>query len=142
MFPPMAAATPQELARAFAAALGRRDLDAALEMWGENAAIVAADGSTIQGRAAIAEVLKTLVTNGTRVQVAVTNLYEAGGIALATGSLTLSGDGHDGPYEQRSDSTVVYARSADGLWRIALDAPWGLPGRAAAGSDGLPGQTR
>ena len=74
-------------------------------------------------------------------QVAVTNLYEAGGIALATGSLTLSGEGHDGPYEQRSDSTVVYARGADGLWRIALDAPWGLPGRAGAAPHGLPGVT-
>jgi uncharacterized protein (TIGR02246 family) len=124
----MAAATPHELARSFADAIARRDLDAALEMWGEDAAIVAADGSAIEGREAIADVLSALMANGTRVQVAVASPYEAGGIALASGSLTLSGDGHDGPYEQRSESTVVYARGADGLWRIALDAPWGLPG--------------
>jgi uncharacterized protein (TIGR02246 family) len=123
----MAAATPQELATSFAAAISARDLGAALELWSEDAAIVAADGALVEGRAAIAEVLEALVSNGTRVDAEVTGLYAAGAVAVATGSLTLSGDGHDGAYEHRSSSVVVYARGEDGLWRIALDAPWGLP---------------
>jgi ketosteroid isomerase-like protein len=55
-------------------------------------------------------------------------LFVAGDVATATGTLTLSGTGHDGrPFAQSSSSVVVYRRSVDG-WRIALDAPWGLPG--------------
>jgi len=123
----MAASTPQELAASFAAAITARDVGAALAMWSEDAAIVGPDGSLVEGRSAIGEVLHALISNGTRVRAEVSNLYESGGVALATGSLTLSGDGHDGPYEQRSSSVVVYARGEDGLWRIAIDAPWGLP---------------
>ncbi len=134
----MAARTPQELATSFAAAISARDVEAALEMWSEDAAIVAADGSLLEGRAAIAAVLEALVSNGTQVEAEVTSLYEAGGVALATGSLTLSGDGRDSSYVHRSASVVVYVRGRDGLWRIALDAPWGLPaqgtGAAPAGS--------
>ncbi len=119
----MPASSPEEVAQAFAGALARRDLDAALSMWSENAAIVAADGSLVEGREAIREALQALLSNGAEVRIEVARLFEAGDIALATGSLTLSGDG----FEQRSDSTVVYARDAEGRWRIALDAPWGLP---------------
>lgn len=119
----MAARTPEELAGAFAGALARRDLDDALAMWSEEAAIVAADGSLVQGRPAIRAALEALLTNGTRVSIELASLFRAGDVALATGSLTLSGEG----FEQRSSSTVVYARGSDGHWRIALDAPWGLP---------------
>ncbi|HXB15440.1 MAG TPA: DUF4440 domain-containing protein [Solirubrobacteraceae bacterium] len=134
----MAAATPQELATSFAAAISARDVEAALEMWSEDAAIVAADGSLVQGRAAIAAVLEALVGNGTQVEAEVTGLYEAGGVALATGSLTLIGDGHDGSYEHRSASVVVYVRGGDGLWRIGLDAPWGLPGEGTGAAPAGP----
>jgi uncharacterized protein (TIGR02246 family) len=125
----MTAQSPHELVELFAAAINRRDLDAAARMWTEDAAIVASDGSLVRGRDAIVQALEALVSNGTRFEVELTGIYEAGDTALVTGTLTLSGDGHDGPYQHRSDSTVVYARGADGIWRIALDAPWGLPSR-------------
>jgi uncharacterized protein (TIGR02246 family) len=119
----MAAATPQEVADAFAAALARRDLDGALAMWSEDAAILAADGSLVEGRAAIREALRALLGNGTRVGIELAGVFQAGDVALATGWLTLTGEG----FEQRSESAVVYHRGSDGHWRIALDAPWGLP---------------
>jgi uncharacterized protein (TIGR02246 family) len=124
----MAAQSPHELAGLLAAAINRRDLDAALALWAEDAAIVAPDGSVVRGRSGIVKALEALVGNGTRFEAQLTGLYEAGDTALATGSLILRGDGHDGPYEQRGESIVVYARGSDGAWRIALDAPWGLPG--------------
>jgi uncharacterized protein (TIGR02246 family) len=126
----MAAQTPHELLEAFAAAINRRELDAAGAMWTEDAAIVASDGSLVRGREAIVRALEALVGNGTRFEVELAGIYEAGDTALVTGTLILSGDGHDGPYEHRGESTVVYSRGPDGTWRIALDAPWGLPSRS------------
>ncbi len=124
----MTADSPHEIAELFAAAINRRDLDAAVAMWTEDAAIVAPDGSLVRGHAEIVKALEALVGNGTRFHAELTGLFQAGDTALATGTLTLSGNGHDGRYEHRSNSIVVYARGADGRWRIALDAPWGLPG--------------
>jgi len=123
----VAAETPKELSSAFAAAMARGDVDAALAMWADDAVILAADGAAVRGRENIRAALAALVDHGTSVEIELGRLHRAGDVAVATGSLTLSGAGVDGPFEQRSESTVVYARGADGLWRIALDAPWGLP---------------
>ncbi len=131
----MAAPSPDQLAHSFAAALARRDLDAALAMWGEDAAILTREGTELRGREQIRHALAALLDNGARVEVEVRQLHLAGDVALATGALTLSGEGPAGSYRHRSESTVVYARGRDGLWRIALDAPWGLPG-AAPGANG------
>ncbi len=118
---------PERLAHAFAAAITRRDVPAALALWREDAAIIAADGSLVRGREAIGAALEALVRNGADVSVQVARVFEAGGIALATGTLTLSGSTEDGPFEQQSSSMVVYTRDEDGRWRIAIDAPWGIP---------------
>jgi uncharacterized protein (TIGR02246 family) len=120
--------TPEQLSAAFAAALGRGDIDAALEMWSEDAAIVDPNGEPVRGRAAIGAALRGLIDNGARVEIELTRTIAAGDVAVGVGTLTLSGNGHDGSrYRQRSSSTVIYRRGEDGRWRIALDAPWGLP---------------
>jgi uncharacterized protein (TIGR02246 family) len=125
----MAAATPEELSESFLAAVRSGDVEAALALWGPDAAIIAADGSAVRGSEAIGAALRALVAGGARVDIELASLFVAGDVALATGSLTLSGEAEDGSsYEQRSASTVVYSRGGDGGWRIALDAPWGLPG--------------
>jgi uncharacterized protein (TIGR02246 family) len=125
----MSTETPEALSESFAAAIRAGDVPAALELWSEDAAILAADGSVVRGRTAIGAALEALVTGGVRVEVQLVRLFAAGDVALATGSLTLSGGSDEGgAYEQRSDSTVIYTRGADGRWRIAIDAPWGLPG--------------
>lgn len=120
--------TPEELSAAFAAALQDGDLDAALKLWADEAAIVTASGEVVRGRAAIATAFKALIDNGARVEIELTRTISAGDVAVGLGTLTLSGAGHDGSeFRHRSSSTVLYTRGADGQWRIALDAPWGLP---------------
>jgi uncharacterized protein (TIGR02246 family) len=124
----MPAASPEDLSAAFAAAINARDVPAALELWSEDAAILTPDGQALRGRGAIGAALHALVDNGARVQVEVSELFTAGDVALATGTLTLSGsDGEGNLYTQRSQSVVTYLRGADGYWRVAIDAPWGLP---------------
>jgi uncharacterized protein (TIGR02246 family) len=125
--PPMAAETPESLAQALAAAINARDIDAAIELWTDDATIVQADGQAIHGRAAVAGALQALIDNGVSVEIELANVFAADGVALAAGTLTLSGNGAgEASFAQSTSSAVVYTRQPDG-WRIAIDAPWGLP---------------
>jgi len=120
----MAAVGPAEIAQAFTAAINRRDLAAALELWDERACVVAPAGEAIVGRAAIARVLAAMIEHGAQVQIDLGVVHEAGDVALASGTVTVTaGDG----YATRSHALAVYARGGDGRWRLAIDAPWGLP---------------
>jgi uncharacterized protein (TIGR02246 family) len=121
--------TPEELAQAFAAAICTRDVPAAVALWAEDAAILQPDGQVVRGREAIAQALQTLVDNRVELQIDVSSVIEAGDVATVLGTLTLSAQNGGGPedrFTSRSSSVVIYTRGADG-WRIALDAPWGLP---------------
>ncbi len=125
----MPAETPADLLAAFLAAINARDLDAAIELWREDAVIVQPDGQPLRGRAAVADALGALIESRVELHTEVASIVEAGDVALVSGTLTLSvqnGDAPDGRFTSRSSSIVIYKRELDG-WRIALDAPWGLP---------------
>jgi uncharacterized protein (TIGR02246 family) len=127
MLAPVPSDTPEELASAFAAAINAGEVQAAVELWTDDATIVQPDGETLRGKPAVAAALQTLVDNGARMELDVSNVFVGGDVAIVAGALTLSGtDGAQEPFEQRSSSVVVYVRGADG-WRIAIDAPSGLP---------------
>jgi len=119
--------TPAELAVAFAAAINAGDVPAAVELWIDDGAIVQPSGKALHGKPAVAAALQALVDNGVRMEIDVSNVFVGGDVAIVVGALTLNGtNGESEPYAQRSSSVVVYTRSHDG-WRIAIDAPWGLP---------------
>jgi uncharacterized protein (TIGR02246 family) len=125
---PAARDSPHALAARFAAAINDGDVAAALELWLDDASLVQADGTALQGRATIAPALQALVDHRIAFRVQLTRLFTAGNIALGLGTLTMSGrNGHGEDFEQASSSVVVYARDSAGTWRIAIDAPWGLP---------------
>jgi uncharacterized protein (TIGR02246 family) len=122
----MPAASPEEVSAAFAAAINAGDVTAALELWSDDAAIVGPDGHTVHGRAAIEGVMAALIGNGTTVEIEVFQLIATADAAIATGELRMRLPGQQDV--QSATSVVVYARAADGSWRVAIDAPWGLPG--------------
>lgn len=120
--------TPQETSEAFAAALGAGDLQAALAMWVEDPTIVQPDGRAVCGRDAIAAALQTLIDNEVGVKVHITSVFAAGEVAVGVGTTTMTVTGADGrPLRRSSRSTVIYHRDGDGRWRLAVDAPGGLP---------------
>jgi uncharacterized protein (TIGR02246 family) len=122
----MSASSPEALSAAFAHAINARDVEAALELWIEDAAILRPDGQTVRGLDAIATALHALVDNGANVKVEVSQLFSAGDVALATGTLTLSGsDAHGNPYTQQSRSVVIYCRGQDDRWRLGHRRPLG-----------------
>jgi uncharacterized protein (TIGR02246 family) len=124
----MGTSTPEELGREFAAAIRARDVEAALALWSEQATLIQADGQAIRGRAAIEPALRALIDNGIELDITVASIVTADDVAVGSGTLAISGTGANGEvFEHRSESVVVYRRGEDGRWRIALDAPWGLP---------------
>jgi uncharacterized protein (TIGR02246 family) len=124
----MHASSPAALSAAFAAAMSAGDLDAALELWLPDAAIIAADGRVIAGRDAVAPALRALIDNGVSLTIDLAAVYDAGETAIGTGTLTMSaGNGSAEAYEHSSEAVIVYRRVDGAGWRIALDAPWGLP---------------
>jgi uncharacterized protein (TIGR02246 family) len=126
--------TPEALAEALAAAVGGGDIRAAAALWVDDAVMIGPDGQTVRGRDAIAAALQALVDSGARMQIDVSSVFAAGDAATVLGTLTLSGsNGNGGSFSETADSVVVYSRGPDG-WRIAIDAPWGLPGRTGAES--------
>jgi uncharacterized protein (TIGR02246 family) len=127
MLAPVPSETPEELAATFAAAISAGEVPAAVELWTDDATIVQPDGETLHGKPAVAAALQALVDNGVRMELDVSNVFVGGDVAIVAGALTLNGtNGAKEPFTQRSSSVVVYIRGADG-WRIAIDAPWGLP---------------
>lgn len=120
--------SPEALAEAFGAAINARDLSAALDLWIEDAAIVEPDGQMLRGREAIGDALRALVENEVSVEIDIARVFATADVAIAVGTLTMSGAGADGrPFQQQSRSVVVYARDSQDRWRVAIDAPWGLP---------------
>ncbi len=119
--------SPEALAATFTAAVNAGEVQSAVELWLEDAAIVRPDGQTARGRQAVGETLQTLVDGGVKIEIDLTRVFEAGDVATVLGTLTLKGVDSDGAaFTQTADSVVVYSRGPDG-WRIAIDAPWGLP---------------
>jgi uncharacterized protein (TIGR02246 family) len=133
---PFLAGSPEELSAAFAAALAQGEVETALAMWIEDASILTAAGEPVSGREAIGAALRALVENGAQVEIELLRTVTAGDVALGLGTLTLSGTATGGEtFRQSSSSAVIYSRGADGTWRIAIDAPWGLPASNGSSTD-------
>jgi uncharacterized protein (TIGR02246 family) len=123
--------SPEAISQALAAAIAAGDVRAALELWNDDAKLISRDGSEVRGREAIAEVFERLVANAATLEIELRTLYEAAATAVATGTLTIHVRGPDGEhFSERSESVVVYSRDADGVWRVVIDFPWGLPSGA------------
>jgi uncharacterized protein (TIGR02246 family) len=128
----MSAAPPEETSREFVAAINAGDMRGGLELWSEDPSLIQPDGGLLRGRDAVETALAALVEHGVRMELELRSSFAAGDVALAAWALTITAAGPDGaPTRARSDALVVYRRDHDGRWRIALDAPWGLPGTPA-----------
>lgn len=127
--------SPEALAAAFSMAINAGDVAAAMDLWIEDAAIIQPDGQMLRGEEAIGAALRALVENEVGVEIDVARVFATPDVAIAVGTLTMTGADADGrPFKQQSRSAVVYARDPQGFWRVAIDAPWGLPSVSEVGT--------
>jgi ketosteroid isomerase-like protein len=118
--------SPDAVAEAFVAAINAGDIDAALELWLDDAVLLGPRDAALRGRDAIRGVLTTLIENGTKLAFESVTSYAAGPAAVRTGKLRMSahrvnGAGFDGV----ATFLTVYAH-AHGGWLIAIDGVHGF----------------
>jgi uncharacterized protein (TIGR02246 family) len=122
---PSAAEVPaQNALYAFIAALGDGNLRAASACFTREGCMITPDGTAVHGRTEIAAILAQLIARRTEIEVEQLVVRRAGDVALATGRLTLRSDGPEGARIEQSCDPTLALRRVEGLWKIAILAPW------------------
>lgn len=122
----MPAQQPADVNRLIAEAISTGDREAALALYEAEAAFVPQPGQVVRGREGIATALDAFLALKPTLEIRVSEVIEAGGIALLRSTWTLTGTGPDGrPLQMGGAATDVVRRQGDGTWRYIIDQPWG-----------------
>ncbi len=126
----MPARTPEDADLLVIEALNAGDVEAALAFYEPDATFVPEPGAAATGLEAIRAVLNGFLALKPRMTIAVSQVTEAGDLALLCSRWTLTGTGPDGsPVELAGQGAEVVRRQADGTWKFVIDNPF-----AGAGS--------
>jgi uncharacterized protein (TIGR02246 family) len=125
----MLAHTPAEADLLVIEALNTGDVEAALAFYEPGATFVPEPGKAATGLDAIRDVLNGFLALKPRLTIQVSQVVEAGDVALLCSRWTLNGTGPDGsPVELAGQGAEVVRRQADGTWRFIIDNPFAGPG--------------
>jgi len=107
-------------------AFNRGDIEAVLEFYEDDAAVVVEPGRIVRGKDAIRAAFEFVFTlNGTAKQLRM-NVIESGDLALFLSKWTFSGTLPDGtPFTRESTATCVFRKNAAGNWRCVIDNSYG-----------------
>jgi ketosteroid isomerase-like protein len=122
-----AAATPRLTCEELAAAINHADLEAALACFSPGACLVAADGSTATGEAALRPRLWELIAHGAQVEIDLFGVIVADEVALAHECWEISYEGRRASRSPQSAQPTLVMRLLAGKWKLAIAAPWGTP---------------
>ncbi|MDX2152810.1 MAG: nuclear transport factor 2 family protein [Bryobacteraceae bacterium] len=118
----------KDMSAAFAAAANSGDLDALSGLYAEDAVFVT-PGGTVQGRAAIREVLAGLTAGSPKMEFSHTYIFENGDTAVARGAWKLTSAAADGTATVTTGNSIeILKKQADGSWAYFIDHPWGADG--------------
>jgi len=118
--------TPEQLLKSIVDGINSGDLDALMSLYEPEAAFAAQPGSLAHGPAGIRQSLSAFVSMKGRLDLKVTRVLEAGGLALVVGRWSFTGTGPDGsPVTLTGHNADVLRRQNDRSWRFVIDNPWG-----------------
>jgi uncharacterized protein (TIGR02246 family) len=122
----MADTTPKDVLRSVVDGINTGNLDALMQLYEHDATFAAEPGKLNQGAAGIREALAGFVAMKGKLDLNVTRILEAKGLALVIGVWSFIGTGPDGKeVKLASRSADVLRRQPDGSWRFVIDNPWG-----------------
>ena len=118
--------TPKQLLESIVDGINSGNLDGLLTLYEDQAAFAVQPGTLAHGPDGIRGALAGFIAMKGTLDLKVTRVLEASGLALVTGVWTFDGTGPDGqPVTLTGQSADVLRRQPDGSWRFVIDNPWG-----------------
>ena len=122
----MSRETPEQVLKAIVDGINTGNLDVLLSLYEPEAAFAIQPGSLAHGVAGVRDSLAAFLAMKGTLDLKVTRVLEAGGLALVAGVWSFTGTALDGaPVKLTGHNADVLRRQADGSWRFVIDNPWG-----------------
>ena len=122
----MSGATPEQLLKSIVDGINTGDIEALMTLYEPDAAFAPQAGSLAHGPAGVRDSIGAFLAMKGTLDLKVTRVLEAGGLALVVGVWSFAGTGSDGkPVTLTGRNADVLRRQADGSWRFVIDNPWG-----------------
>jgi uncharacterized protein (TIGR02246 family) len=118
--------TPEQVLRSIVEGINSGNLDALMTLYEDEAAFATQPGRLAHGLPGIREGLAGFIAMKGTLDLQVTRVLEANGLALVIGVWSFTGTGPDGgPVRLTAQNADVLRRQSDGSWRFVIDNPWG-----------------
>ena len=118
--------TPEQVLKSIVDGINTGNLDALMPLYEPEAAFATQPGSLSHGLPGVRGALAGFIAMKGTLDLNVTRVLEANGLALVTTAWSFAGTGPDGePVRLAAQSADVLRRQADGSWRFVIDNPWG-----------------
>ncbi len=122
----MSRGTPEEVLSSIVDGINTGNLDTLMPLYEPEAAFATQPGSLAHGLRGVRESLAGFIAMKGKLDLKVTSVLEAGGLALVSTVWSFTGTGPDTkPVKLAAKSADVLRRQPDGSWRFVIDNPWG-----------------
>lgn len=122
---PATASHPRSTCLLFTALINTGKLDGATACFGREACLLTQDATAVHGRERIRPLLSQLIARRAQIAVEMSNILVAGDIAFGRERWAIGIDGVEGARFNQSCDTDLVLHRIEGLWKLALLAPWG-----------------
>ena len=122
----MSRETPEQLLQAVVDGINKGDLEGVMSLYEPDAAFAAQPGTLAHGPEGVRQSVTAFLAMKGTLDLKVTRVLEAGGLAFVAGAWSFTGTGPDGATVTLAGRNGdVLRRQTDGSWRFVIDNPWG-----------------